>query len=64
MYIIAAVETKIYTAEEYLEAEVNSQDRHEFLNGKIVLMAADTPNHNIELKSQSRADRMPNPYSS
>jgi len=62
--MLAPVETKIYTAEEYLEAEVNSQDRHEFLNGKIVLMTADTPKHNIELKSQSRADRMPNPYSS
>ena len=61
MYIIAAVETKIYTAEEYLEAEVNSQDRHEFLKGKIVLMTGDTPNHNIELKSQSRAGKMPIP---
>jgi len=62
--MLAPVETKIYMAEEYLEAEGNSQDRHEFLNGKIVRMTGDTPNHNIELKSQSRADRMPNPYSS
>ena len=44
--MIAPVETKTYTAEEYLEAEVNSQDRHEFLKGKIVLMTGDTPNHN------------------
>ena len=62
--MIAQVETKTYTAEEYLEAEVNSQDRHEFLKGKIVLMTGDTPNHNIELKRKSKADRMPNPYSS
>ena len=63
LYRIAPFETKTYTAEEDLEAEVNSQGRHEFLNGKIVLMTGDTPNHNIELKSQSRAGRMPNPYS-
>jgi len=63
LYIIAPVETKTYTAEEYLEAEVNSQDRHEFIKGKIVLMTGDTPNYNIDLESQSRADRMPNPYS-
>ncbi|MFM9266519.1 Uma2 family endonuclease [Tychonema sp. BBK16] len=44
--MIAQVETKTYTAEEYLEAEVNSQDRHEFINGEIVLMAGGTPNHN------------------
>ena len=42
--MIAPVETKTYTAEEYLEAEVNSQDRHEFINGEIVLMAGGTPN--------------------
>ncbi|TAE99933.1 MAG: Uma2 family endonuclease [Oscillatoriales cyanobacterium] len=44
--MIAQVETKTYTAQEYLEAEVNSLDRHEFINGEIVLMAGDTPNHN------------------
>jgi Uma2 family endonuclease len=44
--MIAQVETKTYTAEEYLEAEVNSQERHEFINGEIVLMAGGTPNHN------------------
>ena len=63
MYIIAPVATKSYTAEEYLEAEVNSQDRHEFLKGKIVLMTGDTPHHNIDLKRKSWAGRMPNPYS-
>ena len=37
---------QINTAEEYLEAQVNSQNRHEFLNGEMVLMTGDTPNHN------------------
>ena len=44
--MIAQVETKTYTAQEYLEAEVNSQERHEFLNGEIILMAGGAPNHN------------------
>ncbi|MEZ2235029.1 Uma2 family endonuclease [Microcoleus sp.] len=44
--MIAQVETKTYTAQEYLEAEVNSVDRHEFINGEIILMAGGTPNHN------------------
>ena len=44
--MIAQVETKTYTAEEYLEAEVNSLDRHEFINGEIIPMAGGTPDHN------------------
>ncbi len=44
--MIAQVETKTYTAQEYLEAEVNSLDRHEFINGEIILMAGGTPDHN------------------
>ena len=44
--MIAPVETKTYTAEEYLELEINSLDRHEFINGEIVLMAGGAPNHN------------------
>ncbi|MEG3959245.1 Uma2 family endonuclease [Microcoleus sp. herbarium2] len=44
--MIAPVETKTYTAEEYLELEINSQDRHEFINGEIVLIAGGAPNHN------------------
>lgn len=44
--MIAPVETKTYTAQEYLELEINSQDRHEFINGEIVLMPGGTPNHN------------------
>jgi Uma2 family endonuclease len=44
--MISQVETKTYTAEEYLEAEINSVDRHEFINGEIILMAGGTPDHN------------------
>ncbi len=44
--MIAQVETKTYTAQEYLEAEVDSLDRHEFINGEIILMAGGSPNHN------------------
>ena len=44
--MIAQVETKTYTAQEYLEAEVNSVDRHEFINGEIILMAGGSLNHN------------------
>ena len=43
--MIAQVETKTYTAEEYLELEINSEERHEFINGEIILMAGGTPNH-------------------
>jgi len=44
--MIAQVETKTYQAEEYLELEINSEDRHEFIDGEIVLMAGGTLNHN------------------
>jgi Uma2 family endonuclease len=44
--MIAQVETKTYTAQEYLELEINSLDRHEFINGEIILMAGGSPDHN------------------
>ncbi len=43
--MIAQVETKTYQAEEYLELEINSEERHEFINGEIILMAGGTPDH-------------------
>jgi Uma2 family endonuclease len=43
---IAQVETKTYTAEEYLEFEINSQERHEFIDGQIVQISGGTLNHN------------------
>ncbi|MEO1376698.1 MAG: Uma2 family endonuclease, partial [Cyanobacteria bacterium J06635_10] len=39
-------ENKIYTPEEYLEFEVNSEERHEYINGEVICMAGGTPNHN------------------
>ncbi|MEG5137557.1 MULTISPECIES: Uma2 family endonuclease [unclassified Microcoleus] len=43
--MIAQVQTKTYQAEEYLELEINSEERHEFINGEIILIAGGTPNH-------------------
>ena len=35
-----------YSPEEYLEMECASDERHEYIDGEIVLMAGGTPNHN------------------
>lgn len=39
-------ENKIYTPEEYLEFEVNSEERHEYINGEVICVTGGTPNHN------------------
>jgi Uma2 family endonuclease len=44
--IMQAEEKKVYTPEEYLELEVNSEQRHQYINGGIVPMTGGTPNHN------------------
>lgn len=44
--IMEAQEKKIYTSEEYLEFEVNSDTRHEYIHGEIIPMTGGTPNHN------------------
>ena len=44
--IMQAQETKFYTPEEYLEFEVNSDTRHEHINGEIIPMTGGTPIHN------------------
>jgi Uma2 family endonuclease len=41
-----ALEQRYYTPEEYLEQEINSQERHEYRDGKIIPMTGGTPNHN------------------
>jgi Uma2 family endonuclease len=41
-----AQEQRHYSVEEYLELEVNSEERHAYLDGEIVLMSGGTPNHN------------------
>lgn len=46
--MILQTETKRkYTPEEYLEAEVQSDERHEYNDGEILLMAGGLPNHNV-----------------
>nr|WP_218080185.1 Uma2 family endonuclease [Anthocerotibacter panamensis] len=37
---------KVYTPDEYLDLEVNSDARHEYINGEIVSMTGGTPEHN------------------
>ncbi len=44
--VMSALAAKRYTAEEYLEFELNSELRHEFMDGEIVPMSGGTPNHN------------------
>lgn len=44
--IMQIEEKKIYTPEEYLELEVNSDTRHEYINGEIIPMTGGTPEHN------------------
>lgn len=41
-----ALETQKHTTEEYLEFEVNSEERHEYRDGEIRLMTGGIPNHN------------------
>ena len=44
--VLQVEEKKIYTLEEYLNFEVNSSERHEYINGEIRPMTGGTPNHN------------------
>jgi Uma2 family endonuclease len=37
---------KLYSPEEYLELEINSEERHEYIKGEIIAMTGGTPNHN------------------
>lgn len=41
-----AIEQRNYTVEEYLELEINSEERHEYINGEVVCVTGGTPNHN------------------
>lgn len=46
--MVLQTETKRrYTPEEYLEAEVQSDERHEYNDGEILLMTGGLPNHNV-----------------
>ena len=44
--IMQAQEKRYYSPEEYLKLEVNSEERHEYINGEIIVMTGGTPNHN------------------
>ncbi|MGF1604197.1 MAG: Uma2 family endonuclease [Thermosynechococcaceae cyanobacterium] len=44
--MIAQPEVKTYTPEAYLEFEVNSEERHEYVQGQIIPMTGGTPAHN------------------
>ncbi|MFN7716717.1 MAG: Uma2 family endonuclease, partial [Pseudanabaenaceae cyanobacterium] len=37
---------RIYSPAEYLAMEVESEARHEYINGEIIAMSGGTPNHN------------------
>ncbi|MBD2629123.1 Uma2 family endonuclease [Trichormus variabilis] len=41
-----AQETRYYSPAEYLELEVNSDERHEYIDGLIIPMTGGTPDHN------------------
>ncbi len=41
-----AKEYDYYTPEEYLEFEINSPERHEYIDGEIIPMTGGLPNHN------------------
>jgi Uma2 family endonuclease len=44
--IMRAEEKKDYTHDEYFDFEVNSDLRHEYINGEIIAMTGGTPEHN------------------
>jgi Uma2 family endonuclease len=44
--IMQAETKKMYSPEEYLELEINAEEKHEYIDGKIILMSGGTPNHN------------------
>ncbi len=45
--MVAEIKTeKSYSPEEYLSLEVDSEEKHEYINGEIISMTGGTPNHN------------------
>ncbi|MBD2302628.1 Uma2 family endonuclease [Nostoc sp. FACHB-190] len=39
-------EQRYYSPEEYLEFEVNSEEKHEYMDGQVILQVSEIPNHN------------------
>ncbi|WP_448570611.1 Uma2 family endonuclease [Trichothermofontia sp.] len=44
--MIVQIEKRHYSPSEYLDREIHSQERHEYINGEIRVMTGGTPNHN------------------
>lgn len=44
--IMQVEEKKQYTPEEYLELEATAEERHEYIDGEMILMPGGLPNHN------------------
>lgn len=44
--MVAQVQTRTYSPEEYLALEIESETRNEYINGEIIPMAGGMPNHN------------------
>ncbi|MEX5606385.1 Uma2 family endonuclease, partial [Pseudomonas syringae] len=44
---MVALQKKIWTVEEYLAFERDSQERHDFVNGEIFMMTGASENHNL-----------------
>jgi Uma2 family endonuclease len=44
--IVQLQETRTYSPEEYLALEISSEEKHEYIDGEIILMPGGTPNHN------------------
>lgn len=55
---MAVARHELYTPEEYLALDENSQQRHEYWNGEVYMMSGGTPNHNrITLNAVGILDR-------
>lgn len=60
-----ALEKKIFTPEQYLALEVEAEERHEYIDGEIFLMAGGMPNHNrivLNLAAALNFDLKRQPY--
>lgn len=44
--ILQGDKKEYYTLDEYLELEINSEERYQYIDGEIILVAGNTPNHN------------------
>jgi Uma2 family endonuclease len=45
--VIRSTEQRLYTSEEYLEREIDSEEKHEYIDEEIILMPGGMPNHTL-----------------